>query len=98
MAVAFSPDGGTLASVAGDSTVRIWDATTGAENLRIDASWMPYVWQFDTVSSENKYNSPIVANGRIFFGSRETGKVHARSAADGSFVWEFQAGPKVEAS
>ena len=30
-AVAFAPDGATLATVGGDGTVRIWDAGTGAE-------------------------------------------------------------------
>ncbi len=34
--IAFSPDGTTIATVAEDYTMRLWDAATGAEVDRID--------------------------------------------------------------
>ncbi|TAH37199.1 MAG: hypothetical protein EYC70_09475 [Planctomycetota bacterium] len=36
VALAFSPDGGWLASAAGDGSVRLWDPATGVEKLRLD--------------------------------------------------------------
>ncbi|MEP0763419.1 MAG: WD40 repeat domain-containing protein [Chloroflexota bacterium] len=36
-AVAFSPDGGRIASGSSDETIRLWDATSGASVLTIDA-------------------------------------------------------------
>ena len=36
-ACVFSPDGGTIVSVSGDMTLRLWDARTGAEGPRFPA-------------------------------------------------------------
>ena len=43
--VAFSPDGAHIVSGSGDNTVRIWDATTGAEVTRMEghSDWVQSV-------------------------------------------------------
>jgi outer membrane protein assembly factor BamB len=54
-------------------------------------------WSFTTAPFPNVLSSPAVANGVVYVGSNDY-KVYALDATDGTKLWEFAAGGRVDSS
>ena len=60
--MAFSPDGGLLATAGSNSTVRLWDADTGRE---IGAPMTPYIEDLQTLAFSPSGNTLATGGGSV---------------------------------
>jgi WD40 repeat protein len=93
--VAFSPDGGAVATVSGDYTARIWDTQTGRELATLPGSaWMGQVdW-----SSDGEYIAATTDSKQTVFLYRVTGRHHVQRRLTGHFtdIQRVAAHPRLE--
>jgi WD40 repeat protein len=93
--VAFSPDGGAIATVSADYTARIWDTQTGRELATLPGSaWMGQVdW-----SSDGEYVAATTDSKQTVFLYRVTGRHHVQRRLHGneSHILRVAAHPRQE--
>jgi WD40 repeat protein len=77
-AVAFSPDGKTLATTADDETIRLWEAATGRE-LRVLAGQEGYV-----------YSLALSPDGKTLAAGDLDSRIRVLSVATGTVLHEFE--------
>ena len=93
--VAFSPDGGAIATVSADYTARIWDTQTGRELATLPGSaWMGQVdW-----SSDGEYVAATTDTKQTVFLYRVTGRHHVQRRLHGndSHILRVASHPRLE--
>ncbi len=77
ISVAFSPDGSTLASINWDSTVRLWDASAGAERAALPGTAL---WDGMQFSPDGRWLLSGTVDGSIVIVDAQTGALVNRFA------------------
>lgn len=90
-AVAFSPDGGRIASGSSDETIRLWDAASGASVLTIDAQESgARIWVQDIAYSRD--GTHLVSCSALMAASQPAGTVRLWDAGTGQLVLTIPSG------
>ena len=79
-AVAFSPDGGSIAAMNLDSTITLWESLTGKKRLhfKVNEDWLPILSRPLTFSPDGRELAAGGTNGSVWMWDTATGKQAAR--------------------
>jgi outer membrane protein assembly factor BamB len=99
---AFSNSGETSSPAVADGAVYVQGSADGISCYiyALNATSGSSIWNYTLGGgpSSNYYDSPAVADGKVYAGSYNTGKVYALNVSTGALIWSYQTGSSVYSS